>query len=163
MDTTTMMIIFTLGVLVLLAIVAGIASYSIYSNGKKTQDALMIQIEAAKAKKNNHIINMPYKDLLGIVDNLVNFYTKNAVMDFSLSTKNDTELSVVLDDILINICTDVKMSVSKDLHEAILFYVSDAYFNKYIKNTARLLLILEIKRAGRTIETTPTQENVEKK
>lgn len=128
---------------VLLGVIVALASYAIYSAGKKTQDSLMIQIEAAKAKKNSHLMTIPYADLLGIINNLINFYVKSAVLEFPLTTKTQTELSVLMDDILIQICTNVRMAMSEDIQEAMTSYVTEAHMMQYIKNTTRLILLSE--------------------
>lgn len=104
----------------------------------------MIQLEAAKAKKNNHIINMSYNDLFSIVDRLCEFHANMALITSSLSSKDSSKLSILLDDVIVNVCTATRLSMSDDLIEAIHFYVSDTYLMEYIKNTVRLRLILKI-------------------
>lgn len=135
-------------VIFILAFIAFILIYT--ENAQNRNREFKIKMEAAKVAKNSHILNMPYKDLLGIVDiNMVYYVTETVLTSGLHEMKTDEERSLEFNDALLTVCTKVRLSLSDDLIQALLFYISEDHLNIYIKDSARILLVAKIENSTR--------------
>lgn len=104
-----------------------------------------IKLQAASTAKNSHILNMGYKDLLSIVDTNMLYYVDQEILVSGISNKeSDEEKSIHFNTLLIDVCTRVETSLSKDLKEALYFYVTEEHLRTYIKDSCRVILIAKI-------------------
>ena len=128
---------------------AGVAFIMVYDRANKSREQeFQIKLEMAKTSKNNHILNMPYKDLMTVVDVNMMYYVEQAIVESGIHSVSDEEKSVQFNPLLISICTNIEMSLSEDLIKAIEFYVTHDYIKTYIKDSSRLLLLAKIEQRG---------------
>ena len=128
-------------IIALLTISCCVSCFTMYMVQKRADNQFNIQIESLKHKKNDYISNKPYSELIGLVDNIINAHVINAVVKNALWKKSEEELSIVIDDILIDICTKTKVTLSADILTAIYSYVNEDFLNRYIIDTATLYLV----------------------
>ena len=79
-----------------------------------------------------------------IMNNIIGFYVSNTILLNGLQSKDSNTISAVLDDLIIDISTQVRMSMSEELTNAILNYVTKDYLNNIIKDTVRIVLMAKI-------------------
>lgn len=104
-----------------------------------------VKLKAAATAKNSHILNMGYKDLLSIVDNNMLYYVEQEILVSGISNKeSDEEKSLHFNTLLIDTCAKVETSLSPDLKEALLFYITEDHLRTYIKDSCRVILIAKI-------------------
>ena len=115
---------------------------------KFQMEQMKVQSIVADKAKSNYVYNMSYSDLLDIVDKVINFYAADKVINLGLDGKSDEELSVILDDVLIEVCGKTKFSLSSQIKEALQFYVTEDFLDIYIKDTCRLTLVARTKLKG---------------
>lgn len=106
-----------------------------------------IKLKAAETAKNTHIINMPYKDLLSIIDTNMAYYIDQAIVSSRiLELETDEQLSLQFNTVLVSVCAEVSMSLSDDVKRALEFYVSPDHIRTYIKDSCRIILLAKIEK-----------------
>ena len=128
-------------IIALLTLSCCVSCFSMYMVQKRLDNQFKLQIESMKHKKNDYISNKPYSELITFVDTIINAHVINSVVNKALLKKSEEELSIIIDDILIDICTKTKASLSADILTALLSYVNEEFLNTYIIDTARLYLV----------------------
>ena len=103
-----------------------------------------IQMAGAKMNKLPDIHKMPYNDLMKIVNDTIDYYTTRDLSINSLTNKSSEEISLILDDLSASIATNVKVSVSPYVSDCITCYVTEDFYDRYIINSVRLLLVANI-------------------
>lgn len=84
--------------------------YTIYKDMKSKEQMFEIQITAAKSKSIKDAL--PPSEMYKIVNDMVNFYVSKTVIVSDLEGKSDSELSLLLDNIIISISTEVEIHLS---------------------------------------------------
>lgn len=129
----------------ILLLLIGLVIFIIYRDGMIRKREFDIKLEAAKASANAKVESLSYKELLAIVDQNMKYYVGQAILTSGIvNKKNDEERSLVINEILISTCAQVEMSISVNVKEAILKYVTLNHLQTYIKDATRLMLIAEI-------------------
>lgn len=145
----------------LLGTLIGLSVYTIHRDTTKFTKNFELQMAAAKTNKLPEINKMQYSDLMKIVNETIDYYTTQNMTVLSLTNKSSEEISLVLDELSADIATKVKVGVSKYVSECITCYVTEEFYDRYIINSVRLMLIAQIekqKRATRSV-TTKTSKN----
>ena len=136
MDTLSSVVI-----VALLAISCVVSCFSMVMVQKRMDNQFKIQMESLKYKKNDYISNKPYSELISFVDNIINAQVINIVVKDALWKKSEEEMSVIMYDLLVDICTKTKCTLSQDMITALHSYVNDDFLNRYIMDTATLYLV----------------------
>ena len=118
--------------------------FNLRETAKKNEGMLNIQIEASKVKSVEHITKLSFDECIKIMNNIIGFYVSNTILLNGLQSKDSNTISAVLDDLIIEISTQVRMSMSEELTNAILNYVTKDYLNNIIKDTVRIVLMAKI-------------------
>ena len=118
--------------------------FNLRETAKKNECMLKIQIEASKVKSVEHITKLSFDECIKIMNNIIGFYVSNTILLNGLQSKDSNTISAVLDDLIIEISTQVRMSMSEELTNAILNYVTKDYLNNIIKDTVRIVLMAKI-------------------
>lgn len=84
--------------------------YTIYKDMKSKEQMFEIQITAAKSKSIRDTI--PPSEMYKIVDDMIRFYVSKTVTISDFEGKSDGELSLLLDNIIISISTEVEIHLS---------------------------------------------------
>ena len=143
MDTGTFLISFILLFIIIFFILQYRESY-MYKERE-----FQIKLKSAETARNAHILNMSYKDLMSVVDTNMVYYIDQAILVSGISNKeSDEERSLDFNALLLQVCTNVEMSMSDSLKEAILFYISEEHLRTYIKDSSRILMIAKIEQKG---------------
>ena len=130
-------------VLLMVCILASVI-FNLRETAKKNEGMLKIQIEASKVKSVEHITKLSFDECIKIMNNIIGFYVSNTILLNGLQSKDSNTISAVLDDLIIEISTQVRMSMSEELTNAILNYVTKDYLNNIIKDTVRIVLMAKI-------------------
>ena len=105
---------------------------------------LKAQIEASKIKKTDHINTMKFDDILGVINKLINFYVSEKILELGLINKNDDEISIVIDNMIVDVSTLVTSSLSDEIIKALLNYVTKDHMQRYIVSTIRLEIVARL-------------------
>ena len=130
-------------VLLMISILVSVI-FNLRETAKKNEGMLKIQIEASKVKSVEHITKLSFDECIKIMNNIIGFYVSNTILLNGLQSKDSNTISAVLDDLIIEISTQVRMSMSEELTNAILNYVTKDYLNNIIKDTVRIVLMAKI-------------------
>ena len=157
MTTTIIILISILIILTLISI--GLAIHTIHRNTVTTKNTFEIQLASAKANKLPDIHKMAYSDLMKIVNDTIDYYTTRDLSLTDLTHKSSEEISLILDDIAADIATKVKVGVSPHVSECITCYIADEFYDRYIINSVRMLLIAYIEKNRRSKQRNIYQNN----
>ena len=142
----------------MLFILGVVSAYTIRRDTEKMTKNFEIQMTAAKTNKMPEINKLSYSDLMKIVNDTIDYYTTKDLTINSLTNKSPEEISLILDEISSDVATKVKVSVSPYVSQCITCYVTEDFYDKYILNSVRGLLIANIEYHKRM-----TKSNVAKK
>ena len=132
-------------VIILLSFILIMMMVEFWLSYSQRKQEFEIKLTAAETARNSHIVNMNYKDLLSIVDtNMIYYVDQEILLSGILNKKSDEEKSINFNNILISICSKVETSLSNDVKEALLFFITEEHFRTYIKDSSRVLLIAKI-------------------
>ena len=121
-----------------------LTGFNIVLTTRKNEAMLKAQIEASKIKKTDHINTMKFDDILGVINKLINFYVSEKVLELGLINKNDDEISIVIDNMIVDVSTLVTSSLSDKIIEALLNYVTKDHMQRYIVSTIRLEIVARL-------------------
>lgn len=127
-----------------LSILIGMSIYTIHKDTLNNKRMFEIQMTSAKTNRLPDIYKMPYNELMKIVNETINYYTTQNMTLMSLVNKSSEEISLLMDDLSADIATKVKISVSPYVSECITCYITDDFYDRYIINSVRLLLVAHI-------------------
>lgn len=131
-------------VLIMICILISVI-FNLRETAKKNEIMLQIQIEASKVKSVDHITKLPFDECIKIINNIIGLYTTNSILINGLKSKDADAISAVLDELIIELSTQVRMSMSEELTRAILNYVTKDYLNNLIKDSVRIVLLAKLK------------------
>ena len=140
----TIIIILAASCFIVLATLLSVSLYIIRKDTINNKQMFEIQMTSAKTNRMPDIYKMPYNELIKIVNETINYYTTQNMTVKSLANKSSEEISLLIDDLSADIATKVKISVSKYVSECITCYVTEDFYDRYIINSVRLLLIAHI-------------------
>lgn len=126
-----------------------LTGYTIYRDTTKMQNNFQLQITAAQSNQRPDIHKMSYSDLMKIVNETIDYYTTQNLAVKTLASKSAEEISIQLDELSADIATKVKISVSPQVSNCITAYVTEDFYDRYIINSVRLLLVAHIEREKR--------------
>jgi hypothetical protein len=158
-------IILLIGCIVLLSVLVVLSGYTIHRDTTKMQNNLQLQIAAASAAKKPEIHKLPYAELMKIVNNTIDYYTSQNMEILSFANKSPEEISLVINDLTIEISTKVETSISPVVYDVITSYVTEEFFSRYIFNSVQALIVLNIEKQKKTMESQQRkiQKTVEQK
>lgn len=146
--TRTDMIFFMLEIILIAAILVTLLCtgvYFIYRDMKQREMEFEIKMTAAQASADSNINNLPYLELKKILDENMKYYVhQNVLMSGIVNCNTDEERSLMINDLIVATCTNVDLSISVKVKNAMLNYVADKHLVTYIKNTVRLLIVAEV-------------------
>ena len=146
--------------IVALFVLIALTAYTIHRDTTKMSNNFQLQITAAQSSQRPDIHKMAYSDLMKIVNETIDYYTVQNLAVKTLASKSSEEISIQLDEIAADIATKVKISVSPQVSNCITAYVTDDFYDRYIINSVRLLLVAHIEREKRnTRRGTPMGNN----
>ena len=123
--------------------------YTIHRDTTKFTSNFELQMTAAKTNKLPEINKMQYSELMKIVNETIDYYTTQNMTVLSLTNKSSEEISLTLDELSADIATKVKVGVSRYVSECITCYVTEEFYDRYIINSVRLMLIAQIEKQKR--------------
>lgn len=122
-----------------------LTGYNIYLTTIKNEAMLKAQIEAAKVKKTEHINTMKFDDIMNIIAKLIDFYVSEKILELGLITKSDDEISIAIDNMVIDVSTYVTSSLSNEIMISVLNYVTKEHLYRYIASTIRLQIVARLR------------------
>ena len=122
-----------------------LTGYNIYLTTIKNEAMLKAQIEAAKVKKTEHINTMKFDDIMNIIAKLIDFYVSEKILELGLINKNDDEISIAIDNMVIDVSTYVTSSLSNEIMISVLNYVTKEHLYRYISSTIRLQIVARLR------------------
>ena len=142
-----MISILTLMALVLLTCIAVYVIYRdmIVRKEKQDFDMQMIMVQS-KAK-----VTTSFDDAFKIIDKMLMVSTTTKINSLNLRAKTAEQLSVILDDVIIEVSTHVLMNISDALKRQLYNYISEEYLTKYVTDNCRRLLVIHIEGSNITI------------
>lgn len=141
---TSLYICIILTILIMGTIITfGYLLYHINYSNKETKRLKELQL-STKPSIPSVLTNMSYTSIMEIVDKMIQFEVSNTILKHGLRNKTDEELSVILDDFILNISETVYTSISNDLLSVVQYYITDNYLKSYIKDTARIILVANL-------------------
>lgn len=146
MDSTIKkcILIFAVCCIILLMLLVILTIYNIYRSYINQKQQFELMMEKARVAGNPKINSLSYKELQEIVNQLINFYVTSIFSTSNVRSKPPDELSIILDTMIIDVCANVKISLSTEILNAFSAYVSDDFLNHYIKDLTRALLLAKI-------------------
>ena len=135
-----MISILTLMALVLLTCIAVYVIYRDMIVRKEKQDFDMQMIMAQSKAK----VTTSYDDAFKIIDKMLIVSTTTKINSLNLRAKTAEQLSVILDDVIIEVSTHVLMNISDALKRQLYNYISEEYLTKYVTDNCRRLLVIHI-------------------
>lgn len=142
---TTFIFTFLITFCILCCIVVALV-YTIYRDTTKMQNNFNVQIAAAQANQRPEINKLTYQELIKIVNEVINYYTSQNMDVIGLASKNEDEISLILDELTADISTKVKISISPMVSDCILGYITEDFYDRYIFNSVRLLIVANVER-----------------
>lgn len=142
-----MISILTLMALVLLTCVAVYVIYRDMIVRKEKQDFDMQMIMAQSKAK----VTTSFDDAFKIIDKMLMVSTTTKINSLNLRAKTAEQLSVILDDVIIEVSTHVLMNISDALKRQLYNYISEEYLTKYVTDNCRRLLVIHIEGSNITI------------
>ena len=141
---------------------AALITYTIYRDTTISKRQFELQIAAASSNKMPDIHKMAYSDLMKVVNDTIDYYTTQNLTINPLVSKSSEEISLILDDLSADIATKVKTSVSTHVSQCITCYITEDFYDRYILNNVRLLLVAHIEHAKRASRGTrrPPQKTI---
>lgn len=115
--------------------------YVIHKDSREAQRRFELQISSLQVAKKPEVEKISYKDLLAIVDSVIDECTIQDLKTRTMGDKNNEYVSIELDKIMAESCTDVMSVLNKNLVECLYSYVSPDYLYKYIYNRVRMRVI----------------------
>ena len=158
---TSYILTFVLLFAVLVCIVVAL-TYTIYRDTNKIEHNFQLQLAAAQAKQRPEIHKLEYSELIKIVNEVINYFTSQNMDVLSLASKTEEEISVILDELTADIATKVKVNISPMISDCITCYVTEDFYDRYILNSTRLMIVANIekqKRMAKREKHTPKPEN----
>lgn len=151
--------------IILLAIIAVMAvlmvvltTYTIHRDMTKMDNNLKIQIASASANRKPDIHKMSYEDLMKIVNTTIDYFTSQNMEILALSTKSSEEISLMIDELTVDISSRVVLGLSDEVRGSVTAYVSEDFFNRYIYNSVQTLIVLNIEKEKRKNTPKPVQK-----
>ena len=135
--------------LMIVSIVASICiialvGFNITLTTRKNEAMLMAQIESSKVKRTDHINTMKFDDITDIITKLIHFYVSEKILEMGLIDKNDEELSIIIDNMIIDVSTLVTSSLSEPLLDSLMNYTTKEHMQRFIASTTRLEIIARL-------------------
>lgn len=121
-----------------------LVGFNIILTTRKNEAMLMAQIEASKVKRTDHITTMKFDDIVAIITNLIHFYVSEKIVEMGLIDKNDEELSIIIDNMIIDVSTLVTSSLSGPLLDSLMNYTTKEHMQRFISSTTRLEIIARL-------------------
>ena len=138
----------------ILTIVLGFMVFTIYRDCRHREMEFQLKLESIKHAGASNIKSMSFKDLLNIIDTNMGYYVDQAILVSGINLKkSDEERSIIFNDVLISTCAQTESSLSLDVRNAILAFVSENHLQTYIKDRTRILLIAKIEQTIMTNKT----------
>lgn len=119
--------------------------YNLRIDTQKREQMFRTQLEMAAAQQ-AMTKELPWSELKKILDEILNFICSNYITVNGLRGMTDDRISLLWTSILNDICTTVELSISEELKRQILKNVSLMYLTKYIKDSAQLLVVLDLEK-----------------
>lgn len=146
MNTTIMCII---AIYTALLMIGTYMAVTVRQETKRKQNEFDLKLQIAQIKRNEVVPKMSYGDLMKLVRENIMFYTDKVMLTYGLFTKTtNEERSVLMDDALKEICGLTHGSLSKDVLDSILAFVTEDHLASYIALNARLILIAKCESSG---------------
>ena len=143
MDTSLYICILLTIMVVGTIITFGYLLYHMSYSNKETKRLKELQL-SQKPSIPTVLTSMSYTSIMEIIDKMIHFEVSNTILKNGLRNKTDEELSVILDDYILNISEMVYTSISNDLLTVVQYYITDNYLKNYIKDTARIILVANL-------------------
>lgn len=96
---------------------------------------------------NLHLGELSFQDATGIVNNIIAHRVRSLVRRQDLGKYDSDTLSVMIDDLTLQLCTEVDTSINDPLRVRLLMFVSDEFLTYYIHDTVQSILVLSIAEA----------------
>ena len=128
----------------------GISIYNVNKDRISKETLFEIQVASANSKAMKDTLSV--QDLYEIIDNMVLFYTSRQLISTNLANKSDQELSLIMDDIIETIATDVQFRLSDQFKKSWEVYFDPvegngstiSHLSLYIYNSTKTILIRSI-------------------
>lgn len=102
-------------------------------------------------------VTTSYDDAFKIIDKLIMVTTMTKINSLNLKAKTPEQLSVILDDVIIESSTHVLLSISDSLKRQLYNYITDEFLTKYVTDNCRRLLVIHIE--GISLSTSTSKED----
>lgn len=136
-----MQLMLQLGIMVMIVFCGILTFLSIHITTRKNEGMIQAQIEASKIKRTDHVNTLSYDALLKIINDIIGFYISDYILIKGLLIKSDDEMSIIIDNVLVDICSSVYSAMSVELRQAMLNYVTEDHLKLLIKDNCRIVII----------------------
>lgn len=144
-----------------------LSCYTIIRDTKSKESLFQIQMESAKSKSMKDALSVT--DLYQIVDGIIKFYTARQLATTNLSQHSEQELSLLLNDVIITITSNVELRLSENFKQMWELYFDQiptdkeqlpSHLNLYIYENTRLILVRAIEgmKRGKVSDSTSNQK-----
>lgn len=134
-----------ISIMILMALVTltGIAVYIMYRDlmVRKDKQDFDKQVIMAKSKAT---VTTSYDDAFKIIDKMLMVTTITKINTLNLRNKTPEQLSVILDDIIIEVSSHVLLNISEALKRQLYNYITEDFLTKYVTDNCRKLLVIHI-------------------
>lgn len=114
------------------------------ANRNKKNVSADITPQIHQTNQNLVLTNLTYQDCIDIVNNIIILRVKTLVRVQELGNQDEDMISVMLNELQLQLCTDVDMSINTPLRCRLLSFVTDDYLKYYIMNTIQSVLVMSI-------------------
>lgn len=130
-------------IMIPLMILSALSVYTVYRDAtirKEKQEFDMLMIKAQSKAR----VTTSYDDAFRIVDKMLTVSTITAINSLNLKSKTPEQLSVILDDVIIEVSTHVLINISDTLKQQMYNYITEDFLTKYVTDNCRRLLVINI-------------------
>ena len=142
MLNAVLLVIITLSLFLLI----GLSIYTIYRDTTRLDNNFRLQMTAASASRMPDISKYSYEELMKMLNNIIDYYTSQNLDVISLANKSEEEISLIMHDMSVDICTKVVTGLSPTFINCIQAYITEDFFNRYIINSVNMMIVLNIEK-----------------
>ena len=96
---------------------------------------------------NLHLNELSFQDANTILNNIITHRVRTLVRREDLGKYDVDTLSVMLDELILKLCTEVDTSINTPLRVRLLMFVTDEFLTYYIHDTVQNILVLSVAEA----------------
>ena len=147
--------------IILTAVLIIISVYNIIKDKESKERLFQIQLAGTSVKKLEKN-SPPLDDLYRVVNDLIRFYVSRQLMTTNITAESDQQLSLLMDNIIVTISTEVERHLSDSFRQAWELYFDPAssdsetsHLRLYIATNVRTFLVKVIEAKKSNENTTP--------